>query len=54
VSDQIVPSSDEALAEPLKPKDEHLEEEDGSVDEERPERRSDAGDPWHGLNDFED
>ncbi len=27
---------------------------DDSGDDQRPDGRSDAGDPWHGLNDFDD
>jgi hypothetical protein len=41
-----------ALERAVELEDEECEELE--ADEVRPDGRSDAGDPWHGLNDFDD
>ena len=34
--------------------DDELSSQTAALDDERPTSRSDAKDPWHGLNDFDD
>ncbi len=49
--DDFKPGDLEGDAEPAEPEDEAFEADDDDV---RPDGRSDANDPWHGLNDFDE